>query len=137
MPLDDLITGWRFSASLMPWVRLSVLRHHGEFHAGARAVLPRITDNPEEGIWLAVTQTFRELGIDIDEPQSTMSSAAGYVPLDGGEVLPFLIEMRECVEIADQAVQRTCLAEVLIKPRWAELVDKLGGSSEIMRRFKL
>jgi hypothetical protein len=132
----DMIIGWRFSASMMPWVRLSVLRRHGEFHAGSKVSLPTITNDLDEGIWSPVTRTFRDLGIDI-EPHATMASAVGYIASDGGEFLPFLIEMRECVETGDNASQRACLAQVTSKPRWRDFVKELGGAAEIRRRFRL
>lgn len=136
--MHDVIKGWRFCATMMPWVRLSVLQRHGEFNAGPIAALPTITENSGEGMWLPVTVTLRELGIDVDEPQLSMSSAVGYLALDGGEFLPFLMEMRECVENeGDDAYQRACLETVLAKPRWAEFVAKLDGEAEIMRRFRL
>ncbi len=140
MSADEIIKGWRFSASMMPWVRLTVLRRHGEVHEGAGTEnLPVITENGEEGIWTPVTRTFRELGFDVDEPlPSTMSSAVGYIPLDGGTFLPFLIAIRECVEQQISATEQcACLKEVLSQAKWSEYVQMLGGEQEIIRRFGL
>jgi hypothetical protein len=46
-----------------------------------------------------VLKTWRSLGIDMDEvPETTMASQVGYLPVDGGDFLPFLLEYRMIVE---------------------------------------
>jgi hypothetical protein len=45
-----------------------------------------------------VLKTWRSLGIDMDEVPQTMASQVGYLPADGGDFLPFLLEYRMIVE---------------------------------------
>ena len=59
------------------------------------------------------TTTFREMGIDLDEMrESYMSSIVGPVPLNGGEFLDYLIELRVIIESSvDKALKLEMLKE--------------------------
>ena len=71
----DVISGLEFNATMQLRTPLRVLKRHGEIHSDINTELPQIVNEMWEGIWLAKTRTFRELGIDIDEFQeSTMAS---------------------------------------------------------------
>jgi hypothetical protein len=94
---ETLISGWRLSAVLQRRTPLKWLQRHGEFHVGAE--LPNETLPPAIASWSPVLKTWRDLGIDEDDvPEGTMASEIGYVPLDGGDFLPFLLEYRMIVE---------------------------------------
>jgi hypothetical protein len=82
-----------------------------------------------EGVWIPVTRTFRELGLDIDEPRiSTMASDIGPIPTDGGNYLKFLIEVREAAE-GDGGIEdrRAAVAKVFRDPAWRKTVRSLDG----------
>jgi hypothetical protein len=94
---DDLIVGWKLSVTMQRRTPLEWLRRHGEFHAGSKH--PAEVVPIERGCWMPVLKTWRELGIDMAQiPDGTMASEVGYLPLDGGDFLPFLIDYRMIVE---------------------------------------
>lgn len=122
---DELITGWRFTATMSPSTPLRVLRHHGEKHPKPASSLPCLTDDRSQGIWVPVTLTLRELGLDVDEPSSTMASPAGQV--DPNVFLPFLIAYRTIIESkASPEDQTRALADMRSNAQWAAWLDDLG-----------
>jgi hypothetical protein len=118
---SDLVVGWSLCVTMSRLTPLAWLLRHGE-----QAENP--TEVPQEhGIWLPMSKTFRELGIDVDEvPPSGMSSEIGYIPSDGGDFLPFLVSYRKIVENerprTEALNQLTTLGE-----RHPHIADKLGG----------
>jgi hypothetical protein len=89
---SDIVTGYKLSVTMSPSTPLKYLNRHGE----------RRTSIPEEEklanspylVWLPeVSDEFAFL-----ERGATMSSAVGYIPRDGGDFLPFLVELRKVVE---------------------------------------
>lgn len=130
---EDIITGLRFSATMQSRTPLRVLLRHGEIHTDSTKPPPQIALERWEGMWSPITKTFRELGLDVDEPPpGDMASEIGYIPSDGGDYLLFLIAVREIVESHDTAEQRIGNLEKLASsekwrgfPGWGDGVQKI------------
>lgn len=132
---DDLLKGWRYCATLSPETPLEVLEHHGEVHQGPKNELPNYGDQ-SEGIWTPETKSFEEMGIDLPEfPDSTMASAVGQIPADGGDFLPFLKEFRRVVEGPEPVPDKVEALRELRRedPKYSEFMEKLGDN--FPRRF--
>lgn len=96
-PNSDIIVGWELIVTMKTITPLEWLVRHREFKPGSE--LPQKVLPTQHGIWSPVTKTFRNLGIEIDEPpETTMASQIGYLPISGGDFLPFLIEYRKIFE---------------------------------------
>ena len=93
---SDVIKGLEFFATLQIRTPLSVLIHHGETFSGPPSKAPQY-GTMADGIWVPVTKTWRELGIDIGEI-SEREGASDVGPVKASEYLPFLIEFRKIVE---------------------------------------
>lgn len=129
----DLITGYRFCATMQLRTPLRVLRRHNEEHEGVSSAPPQIAQEMWEGVWLPRLRTFRELGIDVDEISSTMASDIGPIPQDGGDYLKFLIAARTAAEAAGPAgARRSTLASIIAMPEWRETLNKRGGASAVL-----
>lgn len=101
---------------------LRVLRRHGEIFSDLPNEPPHIARAMWEGIWTTKTRSFRELGIDLDEPPpGEMASSIGPISADGGDYLKFLIAVREIVESANSLDERIAsLVSEVSKPQWAK-----------------
>jgi len=131
---DDIITGLKFSATLQLRTPLRVLMRHGEIHTDPNTEPPKIAMEMWEGIWTTKTKTYRELGIDVDEIQSTQASEIGQIIPD--DYLPFLITVRKIVESdAPQEERIKMLREIPKKKDWKAYVDKHGGIEAIIGQF--
>lgn len=130
----DIISGYRFVATMQLRTPLRVLRRHGEMHVRVDTCPPHIAQAPWEGVWVPVTKTFRELGLDIDDPPiGTMASSVGQIPADGGEFLKFLIAARSIAEGSGSTVdKRRALAQALRLPSWEKFVLALGGMKSVV-----
>ncbi len=132
----DIMTGYRFCATVQLRTPLRVLRRHGEVHQGIGTEPPEIAREMWEGIWLPRTTTFHELGLDMDEPVSTMASDIGPIPQDGGDYLEFLIAVRTSAESDGTADERrAAVASIIAAPQWREPVKKLGGATAVLDRL--
>jgi len=132
---DDLITGFEFNATMQLRTPLRVLEWHGKTYSDKRNKPPHIVKEMWEGCWAPQIKTWRELGIDIDEPpDDTMASDIGYV--SDSEYLPFLIAVRKIVEqpasIESRIVQ---LRNMPIPKEWEGCVSLHGGLGKIIDYF--
>ncbi|PWB21346.1 hypothetical protein [Comamonas sp. JNW] len=135
---QDIVAGWRFSATLQLRTPLQFLLLHGVFHPLAKGEPP---EHPiMHGIWVTETKTNAELGIGLPDlvlTNQTCASEIGQVPSDGGDFLKFLIAIRNIKETAEPApVQESILRAELGKPDWSVFVLKLGGTDRIIKRLK-
>lgn len=83
---EDIITGWRFSATLQMRTPLAILRKHNRLVPATPDGPPQLTTEMWQGIWLPDTGpewNFLNEG-------ATMASEVGAIPRDGGDYLPFL-----------------------------------------------
>ncbi len=132
---DDIITGLEFSATMQLRTPLRVLLRHGEIHTDRNAKPPRIALEPWEGIWVPKTKTFRELGLDMDEPPPG-EHASSIGPIVARDYLPFLIAVREIVELTDSIESRiNRLHEKPMVGDWKTYIEKHGGIGSIIGYF--
>jgi hypothetical protein len=124
----DLISGWRFCATMQLRTPLRVLSRHGEVHAGLSSEPPVIAHEQWEGIWLHQLRSYRELGLDVDEAAFPMASDIGQVPGNGGDYLPFLVAVRTAAE-SDGSIEqrREAVSTVLRDPAYRKFVRAHGG----------
>jgi hypothetical protein len=94
-------------------VPLWILERHGELHPGPESELPEY-GGQQHGIWLHELKSWAELGLPFSELEgTTMASAVGPVPADGGDFLPFLKEFRGIIESsADEHEQIKAIEEL-------------------------
>lgn len=132
----DIVSGYRFCATIQMRTPLRVLRRHGEVHKGTGSEPPEIAQEMWEGIWIPIAQTFRDLGLDIDEPNFTMASDVGPIPQGGGDYLKFLLTVREAAE-SEGTIQdrRDATAKALRNPAGVKFVQALGGAHSILARL--
>lgn len=95
---EDIMSDYVFIATLHPRTSLKVLRQHG-----ARCSSLPTTDQrtaSRDGVWLPMSKSWNELGLASlrELPASTMASAVGPVPENGGAFLPFLVAFRTAIE---------------------------------------
>jgi len=118
----DILAGWELCVTLSTQTPLKWLLRHKE-----RAAQPSDVP-PQYAIWVPITKTFRELGIEIDEaPSGTMASEIGQVPADGGGFLPFLIEYRTIVEAETGRTELISALDAL-GAKYPDITSRLGGS---------
>lgn len=131
---SDILSGWRFIPTMQLRTPLRVLSRHGEVHKGLSSEPPILTREQWEGVWVTVTRSYRELGIDIDEPALTiMASDVGTIPADGGDYLPFLIAVRTAAEgDGSIAERREAVAAVLRDPGHRKFVRTHGGQGAVL-----
>lgn len=133
---SDVSKGWRFSATMQLRTPLRILEMHGAVRLFAEADPPQVA--PHEGAWLPALKNFHEMGIDLPELQmdSRMASDIGPIPVDGGEYLRFLKEVRAIVERpAETADLQVMLRAELGKGEWSEIVNRLGGVERVESSF--
>lgn len=91
---DDIITGWRYCATLQPRTPLAILRQHNRVVPASAGGPPTISEEMWHGIWTPeVAGAYDFLGAG-----ATMASDIGPIPQNGGDYLPYLIELRTISE---------------------------------------
>src|SRR5690625_707992 len=133
---DDLIAGYRFSATMQMRTPLRILKMHGIIVNKNDPILSTQLEM-QHGVWL---RELRPLTIDDRTlpifTSSTMASDIGQIPTNGGDYLRFLIQARTAIEsngsIEDR---RQRLKQVLRKDEWSGYINKLWGRQAIIDRF--
>lgn len=109
--LEDIITGWRFCATLQMRTPLAILREHNRLVPAGPDGPPQLTTEMWQGIW--VPDTGPEW--DFLKEGATMASEVGPIPRDGGDYLPFLTAVRTISEgeasLADKETALRSLAK--------------------------
>lgn len=131
----SMINGMEFCATLQLRTPLRVLLRHGEIHSDLNSEPPKIAMEMWEGIWVPKPKTWRELGVDAKEfPESTIASHIG--PILANDYLPFLIAIREVVELNDSIDNRISkLRKMLSVCEWQEYLNRHGGTEKIVQYF--
>jgi len=131
------VAGFRFCATMQLRTPMRILQCHGLFHDDLNTPPPTVADEEWQGIWIPVPRSWRQVGVDIDDPQlSTMSSEFGQVAADGGECLLYLIAIRDVVERCGPTGSRIADLECFtLRPQWAEYWSKSGGAEGLGDRF--
>jgi len=149
--MADVTRGFEFSATLQLRTPLRVLLRDGELYPKNDGRQPQIAREPWEGIWLTALRTYEEIACG---PDSTADSIEFFRRLDAGfaaagrkvashigpiradEYLPFLISIREIVELNDSIENRiNKLREMLSVCEWQEFLDRHGGTEKIVDYF--
>lgn len=131
---DDLITGFEFFATHQLRTPLRILSRHGEVHRDMHRPPPVIATELWHGIWMPQVKTWRELGIDMPEFQSTVASDAG--PVRSEEYMPFLIAVRSIVEGEGTVTERSDrLKDELKNLRWVDACNRHGGQQAVVDCF--
>ncbi|MDO8437974.1 MAG: hypothetical protein Q7S69_07460 [Nitrosomonadaceae bacterium] len=121
---DDIIKGLQFLATLQLRTPLRVLLRHGEVHTDRNTRPPAITREGAEAMWAGIWLP----KVFDGPPGGTMASDVGQIPADGGNYLPFLVAVREIVELSDSIESRTkWLREKPMVGNWKTYVEKHGG----------
>lgn len=131
----DIVAGWCLSVTMQTRTPLKWLLRHGEFRAGADAVLDEVPE--QHGIWVPVTKSWEDLGVDIPElPPTTMASEVGPIPEDGGDFLVFLIEYRKIVEaeLSEEYQADALKALASIFSQYAQTIDRHRARKPKSRR---
>jgi len=129
-----LISGWRLSVALLPGTPLKWLLRHGEIEEGASCPSEDIPASFAE--WMPIVKTWEELGIPGKESSPTMASPVGQIPVDGGELLPFLIKYRSIVELLPISHQGRQIRRLKAEnPEFSHLVDQANrpGAGKLKR----
>ncbi|MDO9012282.1 MAG: hypothetical protein Q7U78_10835 [Gallionella sp.] len=132
---QDICDGLEFVATMQLRTPLRVLLRHGEIHSDINSEPPKIANEMWEGIWIIKTKTWNELGLDLNEVQeSTMASEIGQIR--AGDYLPFLIAVREIVELNDSIDSRiNKLREKAKGDDWRPFIRKHGGINKVIAKF--
>ena len=120
-PNSDIISGLKFCATMQLRTPLRVLLRHGEIFSDLPNEPPHIARTMWEGIWTTFGPSFRELGVELDEPSpGHIASAIGPIPLDGGDYLKFLIAVRRIVESVNSIDDRIAsLVKEVSRLQWS------------------
>lgn len=127
---------YRFCATLQLRTPLRVLRHHGDVHPSISTEPPEIARAMWEGMWVPITPTWREIGIDVNELEPIVASDIGPLPDYGRDYLKFLIAVRSAAEGEGSVEERrSATQQVLMDGQWRTIVSAHGGEEEILRRL--
>ena len=134
-PAAKYLAGMSFCATFQVRTPLRILKRHGKaLPLGSE--LPNDFD-PWMGVWIPKPRVFRELGIDLDEPDwdSTVASPAG--PVKPSEYLPFLIAVRQAVEDTSGGLDGRLarLEAVSARPEFSRFVAAEGGVAWLSNRL--
>jgi len=89
---DSVLEGYKLSATMLPKTPLAILKRHGE----CAETIPENDRSlsPAHGSWLSQLRP----GLAFLSAGRTIWSPVGDVPKDGGDILPYLIKVREILE---------------------------------------
>ncbi|MGR0480932.1 MAG: helix-hairpin-helix domain-containing protein [Candidatus Electronema sp. V4] len=108
----DVVAGLEFHATLRIGTPLCVLKHHGELFKGAASRAPKYA-SPADGIWIQETKSWKELGIDIPEPEMARDVWSDIGTINPDNYLPFLKRFRNIVESNKATEEKIILIEQL------------------------
>ena len=137
MPVEDIIKGCQFMATMQLRTPLRVLNRHGEVHHGLTEP-PTIAHEQWEGHWSPKLKTLSEIleVPGLSEFDSMMASDVGLIPKSGGEYINFLKRVRSIVEMKCSIDDRKrMLSDELRKPEWADYCARLGGKEAVCCKF--
>ncbi|WP_029149176.1 hypothetical protein [Methylophilus sp. 5] len=132
---QDVMESLEFIATLQFRTPLRVLMLDGAKHADPLKPLPDMQIDEWHGTWVPKLKSWRELGLDIDELEDSVSaSQIGYV--DRKSYLPFLIAVRTQVESKGSIDERIYqLRAELQKQKWSDYVQKHQGIDAVINTF--
>lgn len=120
---DDIVSGWRYCATLQLRTPLFVLQQHGRLERATPDGPPQLTDEMWHGIWVPdLGEEFAYL-----HKGATMASEVGPIPIDGGDYLPFLKAVRAISEGLGSVGDK--------EPALRNLVDECGPNGTPYKRY--
>lgn len=125
-PNDDVLKGYRFSASLLLVTPAAVLQHHGELWTGSPKAMP-CYGTADDGVWLPETKSWADLAeeagnietarrlrsVETDTPR-IVATDIGPQPNDGRDYCKFLIAFRRIVESSAEKEDQDRLIQQLL-----------------------
>ncbi|CAK8719566.1 hypothetical protein KKHLCK_08740 [Candidatus Electrothrix laxa] len=108
----DVVAGLEFHATLRINTPLHVLKHHGELFKGSASRTPKYASQAD-GIWIQKTKSWKEIGLDIPEPEMTRDQWSDIGTIDPNKYLPFLKKFRNIVESDKTTEEKIILIEQL------------------------
>jgi hypothetical protein len=127
---------WVFHAGLFLMTPLDELNCHGLVERGAYSDLPSLAMPGSRSGWFMAGPTLREIGVDVDEPPSIVTSDIGPIPSHGEPFLSFLLIFRSLIE-SGMAVSEIELGLDIFSGRdkfTAAVFERLGPTKLMMRR---
>lgn len=103
---DQVIYGYRFSATMQLRNALHVFEQHGRLERVDRSALPGVTDQDWQGGWLAKTHP---IAPGMEMPDGRMASEIGPIEIDGGDYLRFMLLVRRIMACALSDTDKTNL----------------------------
>lgn len=132
---DDMIKCFEFNATLQLRTPLNVLKHHKEKIFDKNKKLPKYAKEGWEGIWLPITKTYKELGIDMEEiPKGTCSSDLGYLSVEEQELyFNFLLKFHTISESEKEVNEKINLIKDLIKTdrEFSKYYERVTGNGKL------
>jgi hypothetical protein len=136
---NDDVDLWVFHAGIFFSSSLEELHHHGVMFRGPMSNLPVLVCKSVRSGWQRVTPSFRDLGIDLDEPERHVASEFGTVAAHGEPFLSFLLVFREIIE-SRMSLQQIESALKILGSRdelTQQIFFKHGPATKLMRRVGL
>jgi len=133
---QDVAKGLEFCATLQLRTPLRVLRRHGETHTNPDREPDPIAQEPWEGTWTLKLKSLSEiLGVKIDAA-SPGKHSSDIGPVLAKKYLPFLIAVREIVELEEpMKVRIDRLRSMLTTCEWQVYVKKHGGIEAVVQKL--
>lgn len=128
--LDDLITGWRYCATLQARTPFAILRQHNRLVPASHGNPPVISDQMWHGIWTPEI----EGSFDFLNDGATMASEVGPIPRQGGDYLPYLVDLRTIAEGSLSLEDKEAALRQLAKARGTHgtAFSKFGTAEELV-----
>jgi hypothetical protein len=127
----DVVSGFRFCATLQLRTPLRVLIRDGELHSSLATEPPPIAAQLWEGAW---SVQVRDLpGLPAFKPKIAASDVGA---INKEEYLPFLIAVRQQAERDGTAEDRRHMIQTeLSRPSWANFVQLHGGEDGVLKQL--
>lgn len=135
---DQVIYGYRFSATMQLRNALHVLEQHGRLERVDRSALPIVTNQDWQGGWLAKTHA---IAPGLETPEGQMASEIGPIEVDGGDYLRFMLLVRRIMACAlsdtDKAnlVHRSASFQGEGGHSFDRFIDFHGGADALLRKL--
>ena len=130
-PHDEIVTHFRFCATMQLRTPYCVLDRHNETHWDKSSKPPTFVREGWQGIWVPQTDFSDRMAL-----KSMMASEIGPIPSYGGDFHRFLLVIRFLAENTTGPDKRCAvIKKECEKDSWSEFVDRLGGSRGVADRF--
>lgn len=130
-PNDDIVTHFKFCATMQLRTPYCILDRHNETHWDRASKPPIFVREGWQGIWIPQTEFSDRMALT-----SMMASEVGPIPSYGADFHRFLLVVRFLAENTTGPDRRCAvIEEECEKECWSEFVDRLGGPSMISNGF--